>query len=183
MLQNGRNWNQAQIWQLNFHKRKTEPKTEPLMEGKTKPAKNQRVLLFGCGAGGNWTLVQTGKSCAFYTLIPDLFFVCRQDLDHRPAPYPLWASPHVRGRVRLSPILLHHFARALQGVSLWVMSRLSTLCRDKLIYYTSIKQRERNEFRQIIVERPGIKESDQRLSACLRNTPSCCQIHVSPMGA
>ena len=60
------------------------------------------------------------------------------------------------------------------------MSRLSTWCRDRLIYYTSIKQRERNEFRQIIVERPGIKESDQRLSACLRNTPSCCQIHVSP---
>ena len=31
------------------------------------------------------------------------------------------------------------------------MSRLSTWCREKLIYYTSIKQRERNVFRQIIV--------------------------------
>ena len=39
------------------------------------------------------------------------------------------------------------------------MSRLSTWCRDKLIYYTSIKQRERKFFRQIIVEDHVLKRA------------------------
>lgn len=39
------------------------------------------------------------------------------------------------------------------------MSRLSTWCRDKLIYYTSIKQRERKCFRQIIVGDHGLKRA------------------------
>jgi len=41
------------------------------------------------GAGENRTLVQTGKSYAFYTLIPALIFEHGQDLDHQPVPYPL----------------------------------------------------------------------------------------------
>ena len=49
-----------------------------------------------------------------------------------------------------------------------------------LIYCASIKQRERTVFRQIILCRPCIKESGQRLSACLHTIPTCCQIHVSP---
>ena len=90
-------------------------------------------------------------------------------------------SPPMRGRWRLSPILLCHFARVLRGVSLWVTSRRSTWCRDKaLIYYASIRQRERSFFRQLIVWRSLIKESGHKLSACLPSTPSCCQIHVDP---
>ena len=45
------------------------------------------------------------------------------------------------------------------------MSRLSTLCRDKLIYYTSIKQRERKFFRQIIV---GDQRLERVISVSLR---------------
>ena len=48
-------------------------------------------------------------------------------------------------------------------------------------YCTSVRQRERNCFRQINLRKPCIIESDSRLSACLHNTSSCCQIHVSPL--
>ena len=41
------------------------------------------------GAGGSRTLVQTAGPYAFYTLIPALVFVCRQDPGHQPTPYPL----------------------------------------------------------------------------------------------
>jgi len=57
-----------------------------------------------CGAGGNRTLVQTGKPYAFYTLIPAFGFRAQT----RPEP-PIYAlsfkiSPSVQGRGRLSPI-------------------------------------------------------------------------------
>jgi hypothetical protein len=45
------------------------------------------------------------------------------------------------------------------------MSRLSTWCRDKLIYYASIKQRERKLFRQIIL---GDQRFKRVISASLR---------------
>ena len=56
------------------------------------------------GAGGNRTLVQTGKPYAFYTLIPAFGFRAQT----RPEP-PIYAlsfkiSPSVQGHGRLSPI-------------------------------------------------------------------------------
>ena len=47
------------------------------------------------GAGGIRTHVQTGKPYAFYTFIPALIFVRRQDLDHQPTPYPLKFHPSI----------------------------------------------------------------------------------------
>lgn len=46
-------------------------------------------ILLICGPGGGRTLVQTGKSYAFYTLITVLIFVRWQDRCHQPVPYPL----------------------------------------------------------------------------------------------
>ena len=93
------------------------------------------------GAGGNRTLVQTGKPYAFYTLIPAFGFRVRA----RPGPptrtLSFKFSPPVQGRGRLSPILLHHFAGMLRSHSFRVMSRLmsrfSTWCRNKgnLLYF------------------------------------------------
>ena len=60
------------------------------------------------------------------------------------------------------------------------MSRHSTLCREKLIYYTSIKQRERKCFRQIIVGDHGLKRAISDSLRAYTGLSSCCQIHVSP---
>ena len=47
------------------------------------------------GAGGNRTLVQTGKQYAFYMLILAFIFVRRQDPDHQPEPYSLKLHPRI----------------------------------------------------------------------------------------
>ena len=90
------------------------------------------------GAGGDWTLVQTGKPCAFYTLIPDLVFEHKQDLDHQLAPYSL----KIRQTIETSRVTIPDFPAPLdqtpRNKSFWAMSRLSTWCRDKasnLLYF------------------------------------------------
>ena len=89
------------------------------------------------GAGGNRTLVQTRKSCAFYMLI--FAFGFRVQARPKPPTYTLSskASPMAQGRQRLSPILLHHRIDELRKNSVRVMSRFSTLCRNKayLLYF------------------------------------------------
>ena len=105
---------------------------------KRKTAATRKCRAVVCrGAGGNRTLVQTGKPYAFYTLIPAFDFRAQA----RPGP-PTCAlsfkfSPPVQGRGRLSPILLHHFAGMLRSHSFRVMSRFSTWCRNKgnLLYF------------------------------------------------
>ena len=105
---------------------------------KRKTAATRKCRAVVCrGAGGNRTLVQTGKPYAFYTLIPAFGFRVRA----RPGPptrtLSFKFSPPVQGRGRLSPILLHHFAGMLRSHSFRVMSRFSTWCRNKgnLLYF------------------------------------------------
>ena len=72
---------------------------------KRKTAATRKCRAVVCrGAGGNRTLVQTGKPYAFYTLIPAFDFRAAA----RPGP-PTTAlspkiSPDVRSRIRLFPI-------------------------------------------------------------------------------
>lgn len=92
---------------------------------------------FICGAGGNRTLVQTRKSCAFYMLI--FAFGFRAQARPKPPTCTLSSefSPMPRGRQQLFPILLHHHIDELRKNSVRVMSRFSTLCRNKayLLYF------------------------------------------------
>ena len=105
----------------------------------------------GCGAGGSRTLVQTGKPYAFYTLIPAFGF----RVPTRPGP-PIdtlapKSHPHVGAhtdyfRFNLRRLILRFGTTSLER------RLVSPPCREiKLaIYYTSIKQRERTLFRQLI---------------------------------
>jgi hypothetical protein len=83
-------------------------------------------------------------------LIFALIFELQQDRSHLPQPYSLNFHLKYGTSFRLSPIHLHHLIGPLRSHSIRVMSRPNTLCRDEaLIYYTSIKQREHNFFRQL----------------------------------
>ena len=114
--------------------------------------------LFCCGAGGSRTLVQTGKPYAFYMLIPVFIFVIRQDLDHQPYPYPLNLHPPAEASKRLFPMFpaplylpdseQHPEERCL------VPSPSERI--KPVIYCTSIRQRERSCFRQLIFRPNGL---------------------------
>ena len=93
-----------------------------------------RTVLFcvlRSGAGGNRTLVQTRKSYAFYMLI--FAFGFRAQARPKPPTCTLSSkvSPMMRGHQQLSPTLLHHHIDELRKQSVRVMSRFSTLCRNK----------------------------------------------------
>lgn len=110
------------------------------------------------GPGGDRTLVQTGKSYAFYTLISAIVFEQRWVQSNSYATLSSKFSPRLRGQSQLFPICLHHYARELRKKSFGVMSRPLTPWTDKaLMYYTSIKQREHNCFRQLNCWRPILK--------------------------
>ena len=66
-------------------------------------------------------------------------------------------SSCTQGRTKLFPIYLHHHIKTLRKNSSWVMSRSNTCVGIKLIYYTSIKQRERKCFRQLNFRKPRLK--------------------------
>ena len=101
------------------------------------------------GAGGSRTLVQTRKPYAFYMLIFAWIFVYRQDRSHQSIPYPLKFRERCEESLKLFPNLLCHFTKRF-GTRAFEWHLVSTTMAEiKLIYYTSIKQRERNEFRQI----------------------------------
>ena len=104
-----------------------------------------------CGAGGIRTHVRTRKPCAFYTLIPAFGFRATT----RPGP-PIIAlspknSPTTRGCRQLFPIYLH---RLISGFGTTSSERclvaLSYSAIRPVTYYTSVRQRERNCFRQLI---------------------------------
>ena len=110
------------------------------------------------GPGGDRTLVQTGKSYAFYTLISAIVFEQRWVQSNSYVTLSSKFSPRLRGQSQLFPICLHHYARELRKKSFGVMSRPLTPWTDKaLMYYTSIKQREHNCFRQLNCWRPILK--------------------------
>ena len=104
------------------------------------------------GAGGSRTLVQTRKPYAFYMLIPAFIFVMRQDPDHQSHPYLLKFHLTVGAPDRLFPIYLHRWVLRFGTTSLERCLVLSPCKRIKpVIYCTSIRQRERSCFRQLIV--------------------------------
>lgn len=52
---------------------------------------------------------------------------------------------------------------------------------SKLTYYTSVRQRERNYFRQLKNSMLDIQVREQQLTTCLPTPSSRCQSHVSPI--
>ena len=109
---------------------------------------------FVCGAGGSRTRVQTGKPYAFYTFIPDCGFRAAA----RPGPPTDALSSKIssvnRGIDRLFPIYLHRLILRFGTTSL---ERCLVPSSDDgikpVIYCTSIRQRERSCFRQLICDR------------------------------
>ena len=77
-------------------------------------------------------------------------FECRQDQSHQPAPYPLKFRKSHGERLMLFPILLCRFTKRF-GTRAFERHLVSTtLAEIKLIYCTSIKQREHSFRCQII---------------------------------
>ena len=103
------------------------------------------------GAGGIRTLVQTGKPYAFYMLIPAFVFRAAA----RPGPPTDALSSKIsfghRGLPKLFPIYLHRLTLRFGTTSLercLVPSPCDGI--KPVIYYASIRQRERSFFRQLI---------------------------------
>ena len=96
------------------------------------------------GAGGSRTLVQTGKSYAFYMLIPDFGF----RVTARPGPptdtLASNCSQKMRGKSSAIPDILAplYQSASRNGSERCLVPMLGKGI--KLIYYTSIKQRERS---------------------------------------
>ena len=96
-----------------------------------------------CGDGGSRTLVRTRKPYAFYTLIPDLIFVWRQDLDHQPAPYPQKFHSHSGAYESYFRFNLRHWISGFGTTSSeWRLVPLPGSGIKLVIYCASIKQRE-----------------------------------------
>jgi len=96
-----------------------------------------------CGDGGSRTLVRTRKPYAFYTLIPDLIFVWRQDLDHQPAPYPQKLHSHSGAYESYFRFNLRHWISGFGTTSSeWRLVPLPGSGIKLVIYCASIKQRE-----------------------------------------
>ena len=113
------------------------------------PRKMWQPLCAKGGAGGIRTLVQTGKPYAFYMLI--LAFVFRVATRPRPpiATLSPKTSPVQRGMHGLFPIYLHRLALRFGTTSLERCLVPSPCDGIKPIYCASIRQRERNCFRQL----------------------------------
>ena len=109
-----------------------------------------RSVLLCCGAGGIRTLVQTGKQHAFYMLIPDFIFVHRQDPDHQPTPYSLKLHLNIETWTDYFRFTCTAGSRRFGTTSLGRCLVPSPGDGIKpVIYCTSIRQRERNCFRQL----------------------------------
>ena len=112
------------------------------------------------GAGGDWTLVQTGTSCAFYTLIPAFVF----RVQTRPGPPIRTLSSKFR-QYREADIGYPRFSCAtLPGrfgatAPEWHLVSAPSAEIKPEIYCTSIRQRERSFFRQIIFGNHWLKRA------------------------
>ena len=103
------------------------------------------------GAGGSRTLVQTGKPYAFYTLIPAFGFRAAA----RPGPPTDALAPEFHPQVgALEDYSRFNLRRLIFGFGTTSSERRLVLPPSRriklVIYYTSIKQRERTCFRQLI---------------------------------
>ena len=112
------------------------------------------------GAGGDWTLVQTGTSCAFYTLIPAFGFrvqtrpgppICTLSSKSHPQreavmSYPRFSCATLPGRFGATAPEWH------------LVSAPGAEIKPE-IYCTSIRQRERSCFRQIIFGNHWLKRA------------------------
>lgn len=127
--------------QKNFISHKTE---------KSRPGNNPS-LLFSVDLGrielpskrGNHTL----STCLSLTDV----FECKQDQSHQLTPYPLKFHKNCEAKSKLFPILLCRFIKRF-GTRAFERHLVSTTMAEiKLIYYTSIKQREHKNRCQIIL--------------------------------
>lgn len=150
--------------------------------------KNNHCLLVtrmsnGCDVGGLAeirTPVRTRKSYAFYMLISAFGFRAIA----RPEPPTIALSS--KSHTNIEAYLCYFRFTCTAGSSnseqhSWsdVSFHLSEDGIKPIIYYASIRQRERNCFRQLIFVHSDYRES-KRVSACLHTIPSCRQIHSSP---
>ena len=104
-----------------------------------------------CGANGIRTRVQTRNTCAFYTLIPALFFVRRQDPSHQPPAYLLSFQNRIAACESYSVYFCAAWSFSPQ-TRLGATSRSGALRPKRPIYYTSIRQREHKKCCQLDFE-------------------------------
>ena len=120
-----------------------------------KTAKNNRqsqmklTLPICCGADGIRTRVRTRKQYAFYMLIFALIFERQQDRSHQLSPY-LLKSHYQCAVTENQPRNYSTSEPDRLGAMASERCLVSAPCAEiKLIYCTSIKQRERKKFRQL----------------------------------
>ena len=104
-----------------------------------------------CGANGSRTRVQTRNTYAFYTFILALIFVRRQDPSHQPPAYLLDFRYHIAACDTYSVYFCAAKSFSPQ-TRLGATSRSSAWRPKKLIYYTSIRQREHKKYCQLCFE-------------------------------
>lgn len=76
-------------------------------------------------------------------------FVCRQERSHQSTPYPLNVHSDYAANRNYSRFYLHLLVEPLRDLAFGRCLVPASNAGIKLIYYTSIKQRERNYFRQL----------------------------------
>ena len=114
-------------------------------------------------------------------LIPDLVFVPSQARDYQRRSYPLKLRGPVEAMGSLYPIYLHHLVPEPRvGRPGGDVSSLQLLRGLRLIYCTSIKQRERSCFRHLKFLMSLINERGHHRSACLLTTSTRCQNRSAP---
>ena len=110
-------------------------------------------------------------------------FVRKQDQSHQLAPYPLKFRPWreaARSYLRVCCTTIStSFGNRAFG---WCL--VSAPCAEiKPIYCASIRQRERNCFRQLIFRMIDIKVLTKQRTACLHTISARCQIQSTPIGS
>ena len=119
------------------------------------------LLVVFCGAGGNWTLVHTGTPWAFYTLIPAL---CFRALARPGPPTNTLASEEFTADSRLATAISDFSVPLCLGASEqlapeWHLVPAPGARIKPVIYCTSIRQRERSCFRQLIFGNHWLKRA------------------------
>ena len=90
-----------------------------------------------------------GSNMLSTCLSSPLVFVCQQDRSHQSTPYPLNVHSDYTANRNYSRFYLHLLFEPLRDLAFGRCLVPTSNVGIKLIYYTSIKQRERNYFRQL----------------------------------
>ena len=116
------------------------------------------------GAGGSRTLVQTRKQYAFYMLIFALIFVLQQDQSYQLLPYPLLFRCPYKATTSYPRFVRTSVSNRLGERAFERCLVLTPCIWMKLNLLYSIKQQERNYFRQLLFWNPGLtsRHSDAR---------------------